>query len=657
MPANHLSPTDSPTPAHAADADAGAVGARPWLGSGALAAALTTAAAGAALAASWQRWINPFVDSGREMDVPARLAAGERLYRDIDYYYGPAGPWLQSLALRACGGCRSWLPLEAACLLLSGAVLLLLHRLTAAAGSRGTAAGVTALTAALCLGAPRGGAFIFPYSASSLYALAGGLTALVAASWLPSWRRTAVVACGVGLAMAARLEIGAATALVLVAASWRSRAAADSPPPARAAAPELRAPPELGEPPELRAPPEPGTRALPSPTARVHPGPAWAGTGEVLLGLALGGGAWATALAGVPWHGLVAAGPFTHFLAMPPGWRAFYAQVAGLANPAHGAAVLAGALLLDALLLAACAWVRLPGLLFWPALTVATAVYAGGWMRWRPLAGDLPPLLLPLPAVAAAAALLLLRRPLDARGRARFTLCALAAALGARVEMGLQVGPAMNAFSTLPMPLLLATGGVLAADVLAPRLAGGRVLRRRLAGLAAALGAVFLIRLGSVTWGPTMEEVQTAAGGLRLPRREAAATRDALAHLAAHARAGDALASFPEAGFFNFVAGLRNPLRQEQLFPGTFDERTERQATGRLIASRPRFILLANRPTPEFGARSFGVDYATTLWAAIEAHYDLGASFGPAPPWAGVGSRLFFVHLYEPLAEPAANRR
>src|ERR1700726_4683122 len=119
--------------------------------------ALVTAAAVASLAANWLRWINPFVDSGREMNVPARLAAGERLYRDIVFYYGPAGPWLQALVLRASGGAArggagprtlspgaapaaalaagpSWLPLEIACLALAAAILFLLYRLAAPAG-------------------------------------------------------------------------------------------------------------------------------------------------------------------------------------------------------------------------------------------------------------------------------------------------------------------------------------------------------------------------------------------------------------------------------------------------------------------------------------------------------------------------------------------
>src|SRR5437763_17082825 len=65
-----------------------------------LALVLPLAAGAASIAFSWLRWISPFVDSGRAMDVPARLLAGERLYRDVTYNYGPAGPWLSALALR-----------------------------------------------------------------------------------------------------------------------------------------------------------------------------------------------------------------------------------------------------------------------------------------------------------------------------------------------------------------------------------------------------------------------------------------------------------------------------------------------------------------------------------------------------------------------------
>ena len=130
----------------------------PWLALGKV--ALVTSAALASLAATWLRWINPFVDSGREMNVPARLAAGERLYRDVVYYYGPAGPWLQALALRVSGSVgprprlplspaaalfagHTWLPLEIACLALAAAILFLLYRLAAAAGGPRSALAAT----------------------------------------------------------------------------------------------------------------------------------------------------------------------------------------------------------------------------------------------------------------------------------------------------------------------------------------------------------------------------------------------------------------------------------------------------------------------------------------------------------------------------------
>ncbi|HEV3457017.1 MAG TPA: hypothetical protein VHG32_10690, partial [Thermoanaerobaculia bacterium] len=122
---------------------------------------MTVLAGTASLAASWERWINPLVDSGREMDVPWRLTLGERLYHDIAYYYGPLGPWLDALALRLFGD--RWIVLQAVCLALSVVIFALLYQLIRLAGGSRLAAGTaTGLAAVLCMGAPNGGAFIFP---------------------------------------------------------------------------------------------------------------------------------------------------------------------------------------------------------------------------------------------------------------------------------------------------------------------------------------------------------------------------------------------------------------------------------------------------------------------------------------------------------------
>jgi hypothetical protein len=672
--------------------------------------ALVTVAAAASLGANWLRWINPFVDSGREMNVPARLAAGERLYRDIVFYYGPAGPWLQALVLRAAGGAArvaglprspspfaapaaavaagpSWLPLEIACLALAAAILFLLYRLAAAGGPR-SALAATALAAAFCVGAPHGGAFIFPYSASSLYALAGALLALTASLGRPGWRRRALVGGGLALALAARAEIGAATALILLIATVRFRpglspetvpGVADRPGAAPGAMPHDAAPRDA---PSREAPAAAPRAAAPLLTAEVL-----AGVADLSLGAAAALAIYVAAFAGVSWHLLLAQGPLTHALAMPPEWKDLYGSVSGLARLDRSLPKLAWGLALEALVLVVCAWPAraifpagrpaggrpsapsaptassapsgwpagrarlLPRLVFAAAVVAGVAAFGwwGGPLRWPSgrIADDLPPVLFPLPLVAAAATLAALRRPLTDRGRARFMLFALAAALGSRVVLGCKIGPEMFAYCALPLPLLLATAGVLGADLLAPRLRDPGGFRFRFAVLAVALAGLYLFRLGALAWGPHIVPLDTPGGSLRLPWKEANAIAGTLDYLAGRARPGDRLASFPEAGFFNFVTGLPNPMREEEIFPGVLDGGREAEATARLLASRPRFVLLANRPTPEFGPRAFGDDYATSFWSAVEDHYSLAATFGNAAEGAPIGARRFFIRIFE----------
>jgi hypothetical protein len=699
-----LVPEARETQGPAAPPDGPAPGARrqPW--PALTKVALVTAAAVASLAANWLRWINPFVDSGREMNVPARLAAGERLYRDIVFYYGPAGPWLQALVLRASGDAArvagrprslspvaapaaalaagpSWLPLEIACLALAAAILFLLYRLAAAAGGPRSALAATALAAAFCLGAPHGGAFIFPYSSSSLYALAGALLALTASLQQPGWRRRALVAAGLALALTARAEIGGATALILLIATVRSRPGLPPGPAPGVAARPGAAP---GAAPH-GAPGRDGPAAMPRTAAPLLTAEVLAGAADMSLGVAAALAIYAAAFAGVSWHLLLAQGPFTHALAMPPEWKELYGSVSGLARLDRSLPKLAWGLALDALALVVCAWPSraifpagrpprgdrlsvpsgwptarahlLPRLVFGAAVVAGVAAFGwwGGALRWPwgRIADDLPPVLFPLPLVAAAAALAAMRRPLTDRGRARFMLFALAAALGSRVVLGCKIGPEMSAYCALPLPLLLATAGVLAADLLAPRLRDPGGFRFRFTVLAVALAGLYLFRLGALAWGPHIVRLDTPAGSLRLPWKEANAIAGTLDYLAGRARPGDRLASFPEAGFFNFVTGLPNPMREEEIFPGVLGGGREAEATARLLASRPRFVLLANRPTPEFGPRAFGDDYATSLWSAVEDHYSLAATFGNAAEGAPIGARRFFIRIYEPDPWPA----
>jgi hypothetical protein len=571
--------------------------------------ALPVLAAAAALAVSWQSWIDPFVDSGREMDVPWRLLQGERLYGDITYYYGPVGPWVNALALRLLGS--DWLSLELVCAALSVLIFVLLFRLTRRAGGLLSATAATTLAAAVCMAAPRGGAFIFPYSSSSLFALAGGLLALDAAS-APGPRRRLLGALGIAVALASRLELGAAAAVALVLAGIRSRHRE-----------ETRA--------DLQA---------------------------VTLGALLAGGAYTAALAGIPASSRLADGPFAPFLGMPKEWAFLYRMILGVEQPGNASSRLAVSLLLDSLLLAAAAWWALPrtgrpgrrhrfavaGLLLLAAYLLSP---------WCVTAKNLPPLLAILPPVALAAALTLLRQPLAGRDRSRFLLFFFSAAVAARVFFGIEVGPRMGPNAALPVPGLLATAAVLVFDLLAPRLPAPEVFRRRLAAVFAVAGILFLYRIERRDHQPQTAELRTAAGALRLPEVKAAAIAHTLAYLDGRARAGDTLTAFPESGFFNFVTGLRSPLRQDLIVPGVLSGPREAAAVRRLDAAGPKYILLCNRTTAEFGPAAFGRDYAVALWSDVGRHYVLDAAFGPAAPAAPVGAKDFFIRLYE--RSPAAN--
>ncbi|HXO19172.1 MAG TPA: glycosyltransferase family 39 protein, partial [Thermoanaerobaculia bacterium] len=272
---------------------------------------LAAIAAVAAIAASWQCWINPFIDSGREMDVPWRLLQGERLYRDITYYYGPLGPWANTLALRLFG--HRWLSLELVCGALSALIFLLLFRLTRRAGGPVSATAATTLAAAVCMAAPRGGGFLFPYSSSNLFALAGALLALSCAAEADSERhdrhdrRLGLGALGIAVALSSRLEIGMAAAAALTLTGLRSRRREET----------------VGD------------------------------LGVVAFGSLLACGAYAVACLGIPWARLLADGPFGPFLGMPREWKYLYLKAAGLAEPGDAAGRMGASLLLDGLLVAA----------------------------------------------------------------------------------------------------------------------------------------------------------------------------------------------------------------------------------------------------------------------------------------------------------------
>jgi hypothetical protein len=562
-------------------------------------------AGGLSAAASWRTWINPFVDSSREMNVPARIALGERLYRDVVYHYGPTGPWITALAIKLFG--RRFAALEITGFLAAALLFYSLYRLTERAGSSLSASVAVTWAAAVCVGAPNGGSFLFPYSFGALFAMAGAFLSLAACAASLSRAGVAVGSAGLCLALTAKPEIGAAAALVLLAAGLRGRQSRDEK----------------------------------KPLLRV-----------ILYGSLASAALFAIAFARISRRDLSPEGPFALF-SPPAPWRDVYRIMSGLANPEESLRSVATSLFLDLLIIAAAAAaarlaVRTPRFaeVTW-MVAVAAAAFLFGFGAGRLLDDRLPPLLAPLPIIAAGAALAMLRAPLDSAGKARWLLFAFSGAVAVRVLLGVRYGKITTPYTILVFPGLAATAAVLTLDLLAKRLAAGLTARRFLTAVFLGLSFVALARWQRLLHASGQDRLVTSAGALRLRSDRAAAVGETLRFLASRARPGDTLSGFPETGFFNFVTGLRSSLREEQVLPGHLDAAAEERLIRRLEREGPRFILIANRPTPEFGAPIFGRDYAAVVWKEIERHYRLRASFGPAPPEAIVGSPLFFIHVFE----------
>ena len=83
------------------------------------------------------------------------------------------------------------------------------------------------------------------------------------------------------------------------------------------------------------------------------------------------------------------------------------------------------------------------------------------------------------------------------------------------------------------------------------------------------------------------------------------------------------LVVFPEGQVLNYLAEKPNPLRQKLYIPGYLRTSNEPQLLNDLRRTRPDAIVLWPRPTEEYGAAEFGIDYGRDVFAWIERNYAL----------------------------------
>jgi hypothetical protein len=139
------------------------------------------------LYATWGAWGDLTIDSGHEMYVPAVLAQGKTLYRDVWFMYGPASPYFNSYLFRVFGIQLNVLYWAGSLSALGAAIFLFLIGMRLSAWPVGWAAALVQIVEAFdrslfC--------FPLPYSFAAVYGCVLGclfLWVAIIASRSPNW--------------------------------------------------------------------------------------------------------------------------------------------------------------------------------------------------------------------------------------------------------------------------------------------------------------------------------------------------------------------------------------------------------------------------------------------------------------------------------------
>jgi 4-amino-4-deoxy-L-arabinose transferase-like glycosyltransferase len=131
------------------------------------------------LLVTWDRWTHPLIDHGREMNVPARILSGERLYIDIMYYYGPFAPYFNALLYWLFGIHLKTLHVSG--IVCAALVLIMIYWIGRRLMRPWESALATSLVLVTCAIEVNFGNYVQPYSYAALYGWTFAVGALVCA--------------------------------------------------------------------------------------------------------------------------------------------------------------------------------------------------------------------------------------------------------------------------------------------------------------------------------------------------------------------------------------------------------------------------------------------------------------------------------------------
>ena len=172
---------------------------------------LLVAIAALAFIQSYQGWLDPIIDTGRDLYIPEQIDHGAKLYRDIRYQYPPLAPYLLAAVTAVIGH-------SLASYTAIGLVQSLVIAATLWAVGRRTAGPIAGFVAALffvalsfCGASTWGANFLFPYS----YAATIGMALMMAALTLCIFERPAWAAVALFAASWCKVEYAIAAVIIL----------------------------------------------------------------------------------------------------------------------------------------------------------------------------------------------------------------------------------------------------------------------------------------------------------------------------------------------------------------------------------------------------------------------------------------------------------
>lgn len=561
------------------------------------------------LRSTWLAWGDPIIDTGRELEIPWKIAAGKMLYRDMAYNYGPLSPSFHALLFKLFGVRLIVVVWSGVLAAAAGAVLV--WRVSRTLADRVAACAITAVFLLECAfqhDTPNGiFNFVLPYSFPAVHGMLLALGAWLAlSSWIDRGGRARLAVAGalVGLSILCKVEVAFAIVVPL---------------------------------------------ALVPLIADLN-------RGQVRRDVILDQAAWAGPCA------LVAAGGFLPFVLGSSFdvvvWRnvlrpqladfrsnLFFMMHLGLADlPANlrriglglagwtaaaalvgagstlmgrreasqrGARLAAGTLVLLATV--AAAWFWLPHELEFAGLS-AVALTVSIVYGWRVATGAASP---------------------EPRSLRLFALALLGTL--ALFRMFMTAGTFHYGFC-LAVPALILLGVTLCSEL--PRLlpALGRAepwFGPALACLLVALSCRNFLTESRLYYRQRTVELRGARGTMWISSEPYGVTpgeylASALARLQSSAREGDTLLVLPEGATINFLSGQMNPTYYDTLIPPELEAPgVEDALIEQIERARVTRILFVERNVSEYGRRGLGVDYGMKLARYIRERYVMESTFGP----------------------------